>query len=103
MDIESLPEGSRAVSRHLRSHYDMKHHTSARADHARGLPDPFIDWFGIAGPEEVALDRFAQLDDLGLDFCYVTTGSTGADRAVARASMERFSRAFLSADSGGSR
>ena len=71
--------------------------------HQRGLSDPFIDWFGIAGPEEVAFDRFAQLENLGLDFCYVTTGSMGADRTVARASMERFSRAFLHTHSGGSR
>ncbi len=102
-DLELLPTPLREAAGYLRSHYDMKHHTSARADHARGLPDPFIDWFGIAGPEEVALDRFAQLENLGLDFCYVTTGSTGADRAVARASMERFSRAFLHTHSGGSR
>lgn len=102
-DLSLLPAPLGESARYLRSHYDMQHHTSARADHARGLPDSFIDWFGIAGPEEVAVDRLAQLDELGLDFCYVTTGSTGADRAVARASTERFSRAILRSDPGGPR
>jgi 5,10-methylenetetrahydromethanopterin reductase len=91
-DLSLLPGPLRDAAQYLRVHYDMAHHTSARADHAHGLPDEFIDWFGIAGDEAVATERFDALRGLGLSFCYVTTGSTGADRDVARASMERLAK-----------
>ena len=35
MDIESLPEGTRAAARHLRSHYDMTQHGKTAGDHAQ--------------------------------------------------------------------
>lgn len=93
-DLDALPRPLARAAGYLRAHYDMRRHTSARADHARGLPDEFIDWFGIAGPEERAVERLDALRGLGLAFCYVTTGSTGADRDVARASMERLAKTF---------
>ncbi len=78
-----LPAPLQKAAVHLREHYDMRHHTRARAEHARALEDEFIDWFAIAGPIETALPRFKRLAALGLDFCHVVPGSSEIRREVA--------------------
>jgi hypothetical protein len=52
-----------------------------------GISDEFVDWFAVAGPADVARERFKQLAALGLDFCYVIPGSTCMSRDVAIASV----------------
>jgi 5,10-methylenetetrahydromethanopterin reductase len=81
--LDHLPPRLREVAARLRTHYDMRVHTRAKAEHARTLEDEFIDWFAIAGPLEIALPRFQRLAALGLDFCHVVPGSGELRRDVA--------------------
>jgi len=83
--LAGLPGPLKEAAAYLRTHYDMRQHTRATAEHAQALEDEFIDWFAIAGPVETALPRFEQLAALGLDFCHVVPGSaeTGRDAAAA--------------------
>src|SRR5207247_381964 len=59
------------------------------AARAAGIGDEFVDWFAIAGPPDVARERFRGLAALGLDFCHVIPGSTGMPREVAVGSLQR--------------
>src|SRR5207245_2782151 len=62
---------------------------AARRAHTAGIGDEFVDWFAIAGPPDVARERFRRLAALGLDFCHVIPGSTGMPREVATGSLQR--------------
>ena len=73
----------------------MAEHTRTGVAHAAGLPEAFVDWFAIAGPVEVARERFRRLAALGLDFCYVIPGSTGAPRDVVAGSLLRLGQDVL--------
>src|SRR5437867_3423465 len=55
----------------------------------------FVDWFAIAGPPDVARERFRRLAALGLDFCHVIPGSTGMPREVATGSLQRLGREVM--------
>lgn len=87
-DLARLPTPLRVAAGYLREHYDMRHHTRATAAHAQGLPDEFIDWFGIAGPVEHGRERLQRLAALGLDFVHLIVGSTGAPREVTLGSIQ---------------
>src|SRR5438046_2706929 len=88
-DLARLPAPLAAAARYLREHYDMRHHTRTGVPHTAGIGDEFVDWFAIAGPPEVARERFGRLAALGLDFCHVIPGSTGMPREVAVGSLQR--------------
>jgi 5,10-methylenetetrahydromethanopterin reductase len=87
MDLESLPEATRAAARHLRESYDMAHHGEAASGHARAIDADFVHRFGIAGPVEEAVARFGELRDLGLDFVRVVPGSRDMDPGVGAQSL----------------
>lgn len=95
--LDALPPPLAAAARWLRERYDMRVHTRADAPHALGLPDDFIDWFAIAGPPEVAWERFRRLAALGLEFCWVAPGSPGMPRDVAVSSVARLGREVIPA------
>jgi 5,10-methylenetetrahydromethanopterin reductase len=95
--LSRLPAPLQKAAEFLRVHYDMKEHTRASAEHARALEDEFIDWFGIAGPIEVALERFEKIRALGLDFCHVVPGSVNAARDVVVASLQELSQRIVPA------
>lgn len=88
-DLARLPAPLAAAARYLREHYDMRNHTRTGVPHTAGIGDEFVDWFAIAGPPEVARERFGRLAALGLDFCHVIPGSTGMPREVAVGSLQR--------------
>ena len=92
MDIESLPEGTRAAARHLRSDYDMANHGSATGAHAQALDAEFIHRFGIAGPMEEAITRFREIRETGVDFVRVVPGSRDMPPAVAGPSIQGLAR-----------
>jgi len=92
MDIESLPEGTRAAARHLRTGYDMKHHAAASGAHAQALDAEFIHRFGIAGPFDEALARFREIADAGVDFVRVVPGSRDMPPQVGGASIQSLSK-----------
>ena len=85
--IESLPPPLRSAAGFLREHYDMRVHTRTGVEHTKGISDEFVDWFGIAGPAETAVNRLRQLGALGLDFCTIIPGSAGMPRDIAAASL----------------
>ncbi len=58
-DLARLPAPLAAAARYLREHYDMRNHTRTGVPHTAGIGDEFVDWFAIAGPPEVARERFA--------------------------------------------
>ena len=93
MDIESLPEGTRDAARHLRSGYDMKNHAVAAGAHAQALDADFIHRFGIAGPLDEALPRFAELRDAGVEFVRVVPGSRDIPRDIAAQSIQALGKA----------
>ena len=94
-DLSRLPAPLAAAARWLREHYDMRQHTRTGVPHTAGIGDEFVDWFAIAGPVDVARERFRRLAALGLDFCWVAPGSTGMPRDVAASSIVRLAREVL--------
>jgi 5,10-methylenetetrahydromethanopterin reductase len=88
-NLEQLPAPLAAAARYLREHYDMRDHTRTGVPHTAGIGDEFVDWFAIAGPPDVARERFRRLAALGLDFCHVIPGSTGMPRELAASSLRR--------------
>ena len=95
--IERLPPPLQGAARFLRANYDMRNHTRTGVQHSAGLSDAFVDWFGIAGPAAHAVERFQQLEALGLDFCTVIPGSTGMPREIAVASLTNLATAVAPA------
>lgn len=95
--LQSLPAPLQEAAQYLRSHYDMREHTRAKAAHTAGIGDAFIDWFAITGPTEVAVRRLKELAALGLDFCYVIPGSADVPREVVATSLNSLARDVLPA------
>jgi 5,10-methylenetetrahydromethanopterin reductase len=95
--LETLPEPLRQAAAYLRDHYDMRDHTRTGVAHTAGIPDEFVDWFGIVGPPERALPRFQRLAALGLEFVHVIPGSTGMSREIAFATLTSLSREIIPA------
>ena len=87
-NLKRLPPQLQRVATFLREHYDMRQHTMATSAHARALEDEFLDWFGIAGPPDVAIPRLQALARLGLDFVHAVPGSGGVERDVALTSIQ---------------
>jgi 5,10-methylenetetrahydromethanopterin reductase len=95
--LDRLPPKLKQAAEYLRTHYDMREHTSSTAAHTAGIDDGFVDWFAIAGPVERALPRFRALAELGLDFVHVIPSSSGVARDVAAASFVKLGRELLPA------
>lgn len=96
-DPERLPPPLRDAVLYIREHYDMRDHTRTGVAHTAGIPDAFVDWFAIAGPAGVAVERLRRLATLGLDFVHVIPGSTGMPREMAAASVTQLARDVLPA------
>ena len=92
MNIEALPEGTRAAARHLRSHYDMARHGEAAGAHAQALDAEFVHRFGIAGPLEEAISRFREIKDSGIEFVRVVPGSRDMPPALAGPSIQSLAK-----------
>ena len=95
--LKQLPPQLQRAAEFLRTHYDMSHHTMATAAHARALEDEFIDWFGIAGPPEIAVPRLQAIAQLGLDFVHAVPASGGVAREVAATSIQLLANEVLPA------
>jgi 5,10-methylenetetrahydromethanopterin reductase len=96
-NLTRLPPQLQQAASFLRTHYDMREHTMATAQHARTLEDEFIEWFGIAGPPEVAVPRLQALASLGLDFVHAVPASGGVAREVALTSIQLLATEVLPA------
>lgn len=93
--LESLPRPLQDAARFLRDKYDMRNHTRTGVEHAMGLPDEFVDWFGIAGPVASALPRLLALKEAGLDYLIIIPGSQGMPREVATSSLMAIASAIV--------
>src|SRR5436305_1701219 len=78
-DLTRLPAPLAEAARWLREHYDMRQHTRTGVPQTAGISDEFVEWFAIAGPVDVARERFRQLAALGLDFCSVVVSGREHD------------------------
>jgi hypothetical protein len=95
--LDHLPAPLREAATAMRRAYDMRAHTQVGAAHTHALEEAFIDWYGVAGPVDVARDRFARLAALGLDFCHVVPGSFDTPRDVLRESLRAIGTEVLPA------
>ena len=99
-DARALPGPlSRAVE-YLREHYDMAGHGEGAAEHAKGLPAEFLEWFSATGPADSVRRRLQSLADVGLDYCYVVPGALGFPDAVGAESIARIAREVIPAVDG---
>lgn len=94
-DLQTLPGPLARVARHLREYYDMQAHGEGLAEHARELPEDFLDWFTVTGSAERVRRRLGDLAAAGLDYCYVVPGALGFADAVGAESMARIAREVL--------
>jgi 5,10-methylenetetrahydromethanopterin reductase len=85
--LGQLPAPLQNAARFLRENYDMRDHTRTGVQHATGLSNEFVDWFGVAGPVSTVLPRLRAMQALGLDFLTIVPGSAGMPREVATASL----------------
>lgn len=92
MDIQSLPEGTRAAAQHLRTDYDMSNHAVAAGAHAQALDAEFIHRFGIAGPLDEAIARFKEIRDTGIEYVRVIPGSRDMAPGVGAHSLQALAK-----------
>jgi len=102
MKTDAMEPALRKAARHLQASYDLRAHGHAGAAHAQALDAEFIDRFGIVGPLETVVPRFARLAQLGLDFCRVIPGSRDAAPAVVSTSMMHLATEVRAAVAGSS-
>jgi 5,10-methylenetetrahydromethanopterin reductase len=72
----------------LADRYDMAHHGSSLAPHARAIPDAFLDGFAAIGDVARVTDRLRAIAETGVDRIVLIAGSLGVD-------MERIQRSVL--------
>src|SRR5262249_51769666 len=82
MKTETMDPALREAALHLRQHYDFRDHGRADASHAQALDDAFVDRFGIVGPVETAVPRFARFKGRGVGFGRAGPGPRGAAPGV---------------------
>jgi len=83
----TTPETQRSLQK-LHDVYDMAGHSSNDSPQAATLSPEFIDQFGIAGPPDRCLERFREIQALGLDKVMMSGQLKDADTKVAVASQK---------------
>jgi hypothetical protein len=78
----------------------MAGHGEGAAEHAKGLPLEFLEWFSATGPADTVRRRLRALADVGLDYCYVVPGALGFPDAVGAESIARVAREVIPAVDG---
>ncbi len=71
----------------LAERYDMAHHGSAAAPHARALPDEFIDGFAAVGDVARVTERLQAIAATGVDRIVLIPGSLGVDMELVQRSV----------------
>jgi len=85
---DGLSAAERSAVLALADAYDMAHHGSSAAPHARALPDAFLDDFAAIGDVARVTDRLRAIASTGVDRIVMIAGSLGVD-------MERIQRSVL--------
>jgi 5,10-methylenetetrahydromethanopterin reductase len=92
---DGLAAQERSAVLALADRYDMAHHGSSAAPHARALPDEFIDAFAAIGDVGRVTDRIRAIADTGLDRIVLIAGSLGVDMELIQRSVLALSTQVL--------
>ena len=71
----------------LAERYDMAHHGSSAAPHARALPDEFLDGFAAIGDVARVTERLRAIAATGVDRVVMIAGSLGVDMELIQRSL----------------
>lgn len=94
------PDEGRAVSR-LAESYEMAHHGSSAAPHARALTDTFLDSFAVVGDAARVTERLAAIATAGVDRIVLICGSLAVEPELIQQSIIALSTRVLPALRGG--
>ncbi|HKA15418.1 MAG TPA: LLM class flavin-dependent oxidoreductase [Myxococcota bacterium] len=92
---EGLASRERGAVLALADRYDMAHHGSSAAPHARALPDEFIDGFAAIGDVARVTDRLRAIAETGVDRIVLIAGSLGVDMDLIQRSVLALSTEVL--------
>jgi 5,10-methylenetetrahydromethanopterin reductase len=92
---DGLADGERGAVLALADRYEMAHHGSSQAPHARALPDAFIDGFAAIGDVARVTDRLRAIADTGVDRIVLIAGSLGVDMELIQRSVLALSTQVL--------
>jgi 5,10-methylenetetrahydromethanopterin reductase len=94
-------DGLDAEARHavlrLADSYDMAHHGSSAAAHARALPDDFLDGFAAIGDAARVTERLSAIAATGVDRIVLIAGSLAVEPALIQQSITAISTRVLPA------
>ncbi len=94
---DGLDAGERGAVLTLADHYDMAHHGSSAAAHARALPDDFVDAFAAIGDVARVTERLRAIAATGVDRIVLIAGSLAVDPALIAQSILAISTQVLPA------
>ena len=81
----------------LADNYDMAHHGSSAAPHAKALPNDFIDGFAAIGDAARVTDRLREIASSGIDRIVLIAGSLAVDPELIAQSIGALSTRVLPA------
>lgn len=81
----------------LADDYEMAHHGSSAAPHARALPDEFLDGFAVIGDVARATERLRAIAATGVDRIVLIAGSLEVEPAIIQESVLALSTKVLPA------
>jgi 5,10-methylenetetrahydromethanopterin reductase len=92
---DGLADAERSAVLALADRYEMAHHGSAQAPHARALPDAFIDGFAAVGDVPRVTERLSAIAETGVDRIVLIPGSLGVDLELVQRSAMALSTEVL--------
>lgn len=88
------PEDQAVVAK-LHAEYDMQYHASCQAQHAKNLPDDFLDRFAILGHPDEVVERIHKVMGASIDRLVLVAASPGAAAGLAEKNVARLSADVL--------
>jgi 5,10-methylenetetrahydromethanopterin reductase len=79
----------------LFAEYDMNHHASCKAAHAKNLPDDFLDRFAVLGEAEEVGNRLETILQAPIDRLVLIAASPGAEPSLVEQNVARLSQDVL--------
>jgi 5,10-methylenetetrahydromethanopterin reductase len=90
-----LSEADQATVAKLFAEYDMNHHASCKAPHAKNLPDDFLDRFAVLGDAEEVGKRLETILQAPIDRLVLVAASPGAEPGLVEQNVARLSQEIL--------
>ena len=94
---DGLDADERGAVLKLADTYDMAHHGSSVAPHARALPDTFVDGFAVIGDAARVTERLRAIGSTGVDRIVLIAGSLDVDPDAIQQSIIALSTRVLPA------